>query len=125
MTDTLQSTRKKGSRGEKLACDYLKENNFSILEQNWRSGKYGEIDIIALDNKTNELVFVEVKSRSTSIEEAKELVTKSKQSKLYKLANSYLYLNKKENPACRFDVIAIKITNENIEMEHIRDAFYP
>ena len=120
----MTTTYKLGKQSEKLAFEYLEKNNFSILKQNWRSGKYGEIDIIAKDNKTKELVFIEVKSRTTSIDDAKELVTKKKQQQLYKLAKIYLFLNKLENCSCRFDVIAIRINENGNKLEHIRDAFY-
>ena len=119
----MTSDHKLGKEGERLASDYLQKNNFSIINQNWRSGKYGEIDIIAKDNKTNDLVFVEVKSRKTSINDAKELITKKKQQQLYKLAKSYLFLKGFEDCPCRFDVIAIKINEKGKALEHIRDAF--
>ena len=120
----MTTDHKLGKAGENIASDHLIKNNFSIIEQNWHSGKYGEIDIIANDNNTKELVFVEVKSRTTSINDAKELVNKKKQQKLYKLAESYLYLNSKENSSCRFDVIAIKINKKGKALEHIKNAFY-
>ena len=120
----MTSDHKLGKEGERLASDYLQKNNFSILNKNWRSGKYGEIDIIASDINTKELVFIEVKSRATSTDDAKELVTKKKQSQLYKLAKSYLYLNSRENCSCRFDVIAVKINKEGNKLEHIKNAFY-
>lgn len=115
---------KLGKQGEKLAQEYLSKSNFSILNKNWRSGRYGEIDIVAFDNSKKELVFIEVKSRTTSTGDAKELVTKNKQKQLYMLANSYLAQNYKENLACRFDVIAIKINEREKEIEHIKNAFY-
>ena len=120
----MTSDHKLGKEGERLASDYLQKNKFLILNQNWRSGKYGEIDIIANDKNTSELVFIEVKSRSTSTNDAKELVTKNKQRQLYKLAKSYLYLHSKANCSCRFDVIAVKISKEGNKLEHIRNAFY-
>lgn len=120
----MTTDHKLGKLGETIASDYLTKNNFSIIEQNWRSGKYGEIDIIANDNNTQDLVFIEVKARSTNTNDAKELVTRKKQQKLYKLAESYLYLNSKENSSCRFDVIAIKINEEGKALEHIKNAFY-
>jgi putative endonuclease len=120
----MTSDHKLGKEGERLASDYLQKNNFSILNKNWHSGKYGEIDIIASDTNTKELVFIEVKSRSTSTDDAKELVTKKKQSQLYKLAKSYLYLNSRENCSCRFDVIAVRINKDGNKLEHIRNAFY-
>ena len=51
----------KGRIGEKIALRYLINNNANILETNYRI-KSGEIDIIAKINE--ELVFIEVKSRS-------------------------------------------------------------
>lgn len=121
---TSQFTHNLGKDGEKIACEYLEKTNFLIIDKNWHSGKYGEIDIIAKDNVTKDLVFIEVKSRTTSTEDAKELVTKRKQQQLYKLANSYLFLTKSENSACRFDVIAIKISKGRALLEHIKNAFY-
>lgn len=49
-----------GQKGEDLACVYLVEKGFKILERNYRR-KWGEIDIVAVaPDKT--LVFVEVKT---------------------------------------------------------------
>jgi putative endonuclease len=113
-----------GKLGEKTAKNYLEKSNFSILKTNWRYSRFGEIDIIAEDIKTKELVFIEVKCRQSSLDDAKELVTPKKQQKLYKLASLYLHLEKKkEETACRFDVIAIKINERNKEIEHIKNAF--
>lgn len=120
----MTTDHKLGKQGEKIACDYLQKTNFSILNKNWRSGKYGEIDIVALDDNTKDLVFIEVKTRTTSLNDAKELVTKKKQQKLYNLAKNYLALNNKENTICRFDVIAIKMNEEGKAIEHIKNAFY-
>lgn len=49
-----------GSRGEDLACEFLKKNGYRILERNYRI-RGGEIDIVAKDGSA--LVFVEVKTR--------------------------------------------------------------
>ena len=53
-----------GNEGEDIASDYLKNNGYEIIERNYRFHK-GEIDIVAKDNETNYLVFVEVKSRKS------------------------------------------------------------
>ena len=39
--------REVGKTGEQIAADFLAQNSYTILERNFRSGKYGEIDIIA------------------------------------------------------------------------------
>lgn len=120
----MTSDHRLGKEGEKLAFEYLKTHDFLVLKQNWRSGRFGEIDLIAKDLGTNELVFIEVKSRSTSTDDAKELVTKNKQKRLYKLAHSYLYSSDMEDSPCRFDVIAIRINEKDTAIEHIKNAFY-
>src|SRR5207244_11507629 len=52
---------RRGVRGEKLACRYLKRSGYKILLRNFRGRTGGEIDVVCRDNDT--LVFVEVKTR--------------------------------------------------------------
>lgn len=54
-----------GKIGEDFACDYLRNKGYKIIDRNYLR-KWGEIDIVAKDNK--KLYFVEVKtvSRDTS-----------------------------------------------------------
>lgn len=51
-----------GKIGEKLAAEYLEKHGYEIITTNFYT-KRGEIDIIA--RKDNEIVFVEVKTRSS------------------------------------------------------------
>lgn len=53
-----------GKIGEEIAVAYLKQNGYQIIERNFEC-RQGEIDIIAKDK--NDLVFVEVKTRSSII----------------------------------------------------------
>lgn len=57
-----QSLRLKGLKGEDLACDYLKNLGYKIIERNYRI-RGGEIDIVCREG--NILVFVEVKTRNS------------------------------------------------------------
>ena len=57
MTKERQYT---GRTGEEVACDFFKEQGYSIIEPNYRS-RIGEIDIVA-EHREN-LVFCEVKTR--------------------------------------------------------------
>lgn len=50
-----------GRRGEAAAARYLRRRGLRILTRNFRA-RSGEIDLVALDRKTDTLVFVEVKS---------------------------------------------------------------
>lgn len=52
-----------GKIGEDISSKYLKNSNYEIINRNFFS-KYGEIDIIAKDIKRNEVVFIEVKTRT-------------------------------------------------------------
>lgn len=56
-----------GELGEELAVSYLKRNNFTIIERNFRT-RNGEIDIIAIDQSEKPFVlsFIEVKTRKTT-----------------------------------------------------------
>ena len=53
-----------GTVGEQYSISHLKKHGYSIIDTNYRYKRLGEIDIIALDNKT--LCFIEVKSRSSN-----------------------------------------------------------
>src|SRR5437763_14872388 len=53
---------RRGARGEKLACRFLKRNGYKILFRNFRGRSGGQIDVVCRDNNT--LVFVEVKTRT-------------------------------------------------------------
>jgi len=53
-----------GKIGEDLACEFLKEKGFKIIERNYLK-KWGEIDVIA--GKAKKIHFVEVKTVSREI----------------------------------------------------------
>ena len=53
-----------GSFGEQLAVDHLQGLGLRIVARNWRC-RYGELDIIAADDATATVVFVEVKTRTS------------------------------------------------------------
>ncbi len=53
-------TQKIGKIGESIAIKYLKQKGLDVLSENL-TFKYGEIDILAIDNK-NKVHFIEVKS---------------------------------------------------------------
>ena len=111
-----------GNKGEQLAVDFLEKNNYLVLERNWRSGK-SEIDIIA--RQAHRLIFVEVKTRSSTYFGTPEtFVTAKKQTQLVKGAIEYMHKIQYDG-VIRFDIIAIIIVKERIEMNHIEDAFFP
>ncbi|MBR2525950.1 YraN family protein, partial [bacterium] len=56
--------KEKGKLGEDLACKFLEQNGYKIIDRNKTFSKFCEIDIIALFKNT--LVFVEVKTRKNN-----------------------------------------------------------
>ena len=116
-----KSTRVVGNAGEEKACDFLKENSYSIIERNFRT-RSGEIDIIA--KKDDVLVFAEVKALpSGNAETLSHELDLRKQRKIIKTANFFL-LNHREynNSKIRFDVLVIDMPNLP-SVYHIQDAF--
>ena len=114
----MENKRQIGSNYEQKAVQYLLENGYTILEQNYRN-RSGEIDIIA--RKKGVLVFLEVKYRTTSSYGSPlEAVNWRKQNQIRKVAQFYLMCHRlSEWTPCRFDVIAF--VGEKIT--HIENAF--
>ncbi len=75
----INTTKNKGSRGETIACEYLENLGYKILNKN-KSTKFGELDIIS-ESKDKTMVFVEVKTIYTKNDgELKSLATCSQES---------------------------------------------
>jgi putative endonuclease len=111
-----------GKKGEDLAFEWLKENEFIILERNWRN-RFEEIDIIA--QKADELIIVEVKTRSSrAFGLPEDSVSLKKQRNLVNAAESYI-LSSDSDLDTRFDIISILISAGNVEITHIPYAFSP
>lgn len=112
-----------GQKGEDLALKFLTEKGFRIKERNWRYDR-AEIDLIAVHSQ--QIVFIEVKTRSAVIfEEPRDSISEQKIRLLVHAAEAYL-LEKEIDLEARFDVVSIKwFGNEKYEIEHIEDAFTP
>lgn len=109
-----------GMFGEELAVDYLIAKGYSIIETNWRYQK-AEVDIIA--QKENVLAAVEVKTRTTNDFGDPQDFVNQKKIRLLTLAMDE-YVNRYDlDVEVRFDIIAITL-NKQLEMEHLKDAFY-
>lgn len=109
-----------GIYGEELVCEYLQENNYHIKDRNFYN-RQGEIDIIAYDKTSKEIVFVEVKTRTnTKYIKPVEAVNGKKQIHIIKVAKHYLYIKKLENAAVRFDVIEVYLNKKNIKINHLK-----
>lgn len=109
-----------GKSGEVLATELLIKKGYTILERNYRSGK-SEVDIIAMIG--NELVFVEVKTRSTAyFGYPEESITDRKIELMSEAADNYIEVNDLKLEV-RFDLISVILNREGREIYHVEDAF--
>ena len=109
-----------GKWGENLASDYLEQKGYTIMERDWKSGRR-DIDIIARDG--NIVVFVEVKTRRSSVfGEPEEAVDFHKLQHLQQAINHYVKFKHIRQPI-RFDIISIVGTiGKTPDIRHIQDV---
>lgn len=121
----MEESYKLGLKGEEIAVDYLRKHGYQILEQRWKD-HHLEIDIIAFDPSTSELVSIEVKTRSSDVWGSPENAVDCR--KIRRSVNAtdfYIKLHQIPHPV-RFDIFAIVIPPYgDIQINHIKDAFYP
>lgn len=113
-----------GKKGEQIATQLLTKKRYKILETNWTLGRL-EIDIIAANRR--EIVFVEVKTRSSELGGLpEEAVDENKRRHMIVAANAYLKL-KQDKRTLRFDIIGILInkSGEIEQISHLENAFAP
>jgi putative endonuclease len=110
--------RAKGKNAEDIAAAFLESKGMRIVERNFHFGRAGEIDLIAEDGET--LVFIEVKSRSSTLYGSpEEAVTPAKRRALRKAAEGYLYVRGVADRECRFDVVTIRLYAAEPEITHL------
>lgn len=103
--------------GEDKACECLRKLGFKIIERNFRKG-YGEIDIIALDQSSNEkvLVFIEVKTRtSNQFGSPLEAITYWKLKTLIKTAQYYKMTHRNLPKSLRIDAVAVILNGHEVQ----------
>lgn len=117
-----------GNLGETIATNFLIKNNFIILKQNYRYGRLGEIDIIALENEY--ICFIEVKTRSSTLfGTPAEAVNYQKQNRIKRLAQIFLKESNLLDKPQRFDILEIMLeynkfgSNKAKYINLIRNAF--
>lgn len=112
-----------GFWGELVAIDYLKSKGYFVCHHDWRLG-HRDLDIVAIDNSTKEIVFVEVKTRRDNLfSEPEDSIDADKIKNLKSAAAAYLRFYKITRNA-RFDIISIiGTTDEHHTLRHLIDAF--
>lgn len=114
-----------GNDGEAIAVAFLKEEGYTILETNWQYRR-AEVDIIAMDEKYNILVFFEVKTRtSDQYGNPESFITRQKERLLADAAGIYMDEIQHEWEV-RFDYIGIRLLGPDRNfIEHFEDVFFP
>ena len=108
-----------GKIGEEMAVKYLKKKKYKILECNYRADKFGEIDIIAKDKQSYELVFVEVKTKTDqNFGLPEQELTFQKKKRMRRAIQNYLFKKYLTDTDWRADLIAIEFSNEKPEIRH-------
>jgi len=112
-----------GQLGEQLAAQLLQQKGYTLLERNWRCNR-AEIDLICKQAET--LIFIEVKTRSTTdFGTPDAFVTPRKKRLLAGAATAYMEQVGHEWEM-RFDIISVVLrTGQSPEVVHYEDAFFP
>ena len=112
--------KQKGNFAEFYARLFLLLKVYKILEKNLVTGRgttAGELDVVALKNKT--LVFVEVKERKT-LENALYAIKAAQQKRIVNAAKFYLSRHEKyQNYDVRFDAVFVS----KLLIKHIQNAW--
>lgn len=113
-----------GSNGESLATQYLLKKGYKILQRNFKA-RYGEIDIVAIDSSQKEsvLVFIEVKTRSSSqFGTPLEAITSWKLRSVIKTAEFYKLTHRNLPESLRIDAVSVLVnTDGSSKIDHIEN----
>ncbi|WP_371526928.1 YraN family protein [Streptomyces sp. NBC_01283] len=115
-----------GRYGEDLAARRLGEAGMTVLERNWRGGRTGEIDIVAMDGEA--LVVCEVKTRRARLvgagifQHPMEAVGQAKAERLRRLAERWIEERGGPPPGgVRIDLVGVLIPRRGAPVvEHAR-----
>lgn len=109
---------KLGKEGEQLAANFLVQKGFEVVYRNFRF-RHAEIDLII--KREDWLIFVEVKTRtSTFFGQPEEAVTAKKVRMIYDAAEEYIYSIDWQGHV-RFDIVSVTLGTPP-EIMHFEDA---
>jgi putative endonuclease len=113
-----------GWQGEQLAEKFLRRLRYKILRRNYRARHGGEVDLVCRDVDENELVFVEVKTRTTDeFGRPGEAVTLDKQELIARGARSWLKLLDRRDVVFRFDIVEVVMGDGEPIVTQVKSAF--
>lgn len=110
-----------GRAGEEIAARYLRKCGYKILRKNFRAPHGGEVDLVCRHGK--ELVFVEVKTRSSEdFGRPFEAVNQKKRRLIIRGAMKWLRMLDMPDITFRFDIVEV-VTFPSAEVRIIENAF--
>jgi putative endonuclease len=109
-----------GANGEAHIAQFLQKQGYAIVARNYKK-PYGEIDLIA--QKDQELVFVEVKTRSSSYVDPEYLISPAQQRKIVTTALAYIAEHDLTEYVWRFDAALLIGTPPHQNLTYIENAF--
>jgi len=112
-----------GLTGERLAAEHFERLGYDILARRHRT-RFGELDLVAADERT--IVFVEVKTRR-SAGHPWEALTEAKREQVRRMAAAWLaqVTDRPRRVALRFDAVGVVLDarGELVRLDHLEDAF--
>lgn len=110
-----------GREGEKTAARHLRKSGYKILRRNFRAPHGGEVDLVCRHGR--ELVFVEVKTRSSEdFGRPFEAVNQKKRRLIIRGAMKWLRMLDMPDITFRFDIVEV-VTSPPVEVRIIENAF--
>lgn len=113
-----------GRKGEAIAVDHLKKNNYAVLDINFRT-RAGEIDIVG--EKKGVVIFFEVKARTSDVKgKPYESVTLGKMRRLQKAIHYYIKSKSLQAFPLRIDVISIDLNPDGScrQLQHFENVSF-
>lgn len=128
----VRATSEIGSRGERLAAEYLESSGYRLVMRNFKVpigrntrgvAVTGEIDIIALDGDV--LCFIEVKTkRSAEFADPIATVTLRKQRQITRTARVYLRIFGLHEIERRYDVVSLILGQDRRPQIELTKGFW-
>jgi len=112
--------KKLGQWGENVAAKFFQQKGCKILQRNFQQ-RFGEIDLIC--HKNQEIIFVEVKTRTTSFLPGEYSVDAVKKQKIKRMIAFYIQKNELGRDIdFRFDILVVDKINNTVKIRHLENV---